>query len=453
MLKEALTHPEREISQHIRSACLLITFLATPHHGSTILSDSRRLSQFRKVLGLENVIGDNFLSQMEPSSDYLETLNQFFVHHCLGVYLWTYGEQEMTSLPGDASRPRRENSVFDKLFGTESVQLIVDKMSSKITNPDHNITADEEEWDPLNTDHMGTARLSNSREVDNFLWWLKDELQPAKIQDWTNHRSLTTEILKNVNIERHSFDPLGYDGKIMVKLKTEVASLQAFTKFGPSAFQRAKSNPAGPTNALSKDKDVKTSAAQMLRPTSKGPFLKPAALAKTALMPERLPLARSRSDIDTLGSASSRPPSGLSGPGLSRSPERLSIDESHELVDKGPSRESRAENAALPELNARGSGQFPSFQWLHVPHSVPSWVPLVMNVLSDSKSTNLHKDVLTDDMWRQHHNNPTHDSPHGKFVRPHSQPLFTWRAGTEGSLPLVSSSTGQSQFAVYFPYL
>ena len=482
VLKEALTHSEREISRQIKSACLLITFLATPHHGSSVLSDTRCMTQLKDTLGLANVVGGRFLNQMRPFNDFLEDLNQVFLFHCLGIYLWTYGEQQDTLLPEDIWRKTSPIQPGDQLFTTEPEFFVVDNVSSKINNREHNVVADEEEWDPLNTDHMGTARLAYSkREADRFIRWLKEELHKDKVQEWRNHRRLVEEIVRSVNIERHIFDPVAFDGKTTVRIKSEAASLQAFIEPGRFCNERVKASPIGITQRIVKDyergnttdvhfvferglsldeerhspKGMTKSASEHLldRRRVKKLMKAPPVLTKAVSMPDDIQTPIEPPTPDEYAPSSAHPSSILPGPGISRSPERLSVDEPIEIPEQASLQTPRL-GFALPQLNARGASEhYRPFQWLHIPHSVPSWVPLVMSVLSSTRSTKLHGELLTEDLWRQHHNSPTHDAAHGRFVSPHFQTLLTRRASTRDGLPTNASVTGQPQFALYFPYL
>lgn len=94
------------------------------------------------------------------------------------------------------------------------------------------------------------------------------------------------------------------------------------------------------------------------------------------------------------------------------------------------------------------------FDWFHVPHCAPNWIPPIMERLSSRKgSTKLYSKFLGDPVWLEHYNNPAHDSFSGHFVLPHAQVLLPTHLHSTDEMLAPWSANEQVQFALYLPYL
>lgn len=101
MLKEAFLSLKATYIASNQVSLYPFDVLATRHHGSLPLSDTKALPANREALRLEDVIGDCFMAQIKPFWDHPETLNLSFSYHCIGILLWTYGEHETTDWSKD----------------------------------------------------------------------------------------------------------------------------------------------------------------------------------------------------------------------------------------------------------------------------------------------------------------------------------------------------------------
>ena len=496
VLKDAFNRSNFRISQTLKSNCVLLAFLATPHHGSELLSDTRMQLSVREVLKLKDVIGPTFCAQMAPFNHYLESVNQYFCYHSLGIPLWTYGEGCMTTLSGNIAWSIPALGIWTESYVSGSPQpqnieqFIVDPTSSEIKNIDHHVLVDEEEWDELKSDHMGAARLAGSvRSRDEFINDTKDLLKNASLGEYKKHRDLLKQIFNGVNVEQHLIKPQVFGGRTKrVAIESQVTSLQAFIEPGNRVSQAVESSPINVLNRfvtednsasnpgqrqydsdkrqLVKEEQPKQGSQQ--KPSSQKPpipGLAPPVRSGTSsslrpsAMPRRISTSnrsfdREEPDLPFLHNSGV-----FTGPAVSQVPEPERLirpgyilgDERKRSIDRRSSAPEVPQVSETPEIPEH---QPEPFSWYHISHCVPSWVPLIMNVLSTkSGSTKLHKQVLKEDVWLAHHNNPTHDSFHGNFVHPHSQALMPRRLHSTDEMLAPSSSSNQPQFALYLPYL
>ena len=487
VLKEAISHSSFRISRAIKAACVLLAFLATPHHGSKILSDLRTLPAVREALGLQDVIGAGFATQMKPFNHHLEDLNQKFSYDCVGIPLWTYGEQYMTKLKSDRVL---ELTALGILTGSslpaarqsqDPEHFVVEPASSEIKNIDHHVLLDEEEWVELKCDHMGTARLADSEDnKKEFVDDVEELLKPESLDEYRKHRKLLREIFTKVDVEEHLIKPQVFGGKTLrVDIESTAASLQAFLEPRARIEETVQSSPINilrrfvtddePANEVSKGRQVADARRTTERRHTDNPLplsstsqkqpnlgLPSRVLTSQSLRPSAMPRRISVSISPTDEAEHELPflhsSSVFAAPSLSQAP-MLTRESSNEAVggDRASNQGETPQISETPELPAH---QPEPFKWYHIPHCVPSWVPLVMNVLSTkSGRASLHKQVLKEDVWLAHHNNPTHDSFHGSFVHPHAQALMPRRLHSTDELLAPSSAIDEPQFALYLPYL
>ena len=450
----------------------------------------------RQALNLKDVIGSTFSAQMEPFNHYLESLNQNFCYHSLGISLWTYGEKHMTKLSGEMpwSVPALGMWADSYVSGSPQPQtleqFIVDSASSEVKNIDHHVLVDEEEWDELRSDHMGAARLANSvQSRDEFINDVKDLLKDTSLEDYTRHRDLLKQIFRDVNVEQHLIKPQVIGGRTKrVAIESHATSLQAFIEPGNRISEAVESSPINVLNrfvtedAAANNPNQRRSVSDRRNPAmgerpSQGGQQKPSSqkppipgLAppvrsgtssslRPSAMPRRISTSKRSFDKDEPDIPYFHNSGEFTGPAIYQvpEPERLARagfllgEETKRTIDRRSSAPEIPQISETPEIPAH---QPEPFNWYHVAHCVPSWVPLIMNALSiRSGSTKLHKQVLKEDVWLGHHNNPTHDSFHGNFVHPHVQALMPRRLHSTDEMLAPSSSSNQPQFALYLPYL
>ena len=490
-MKEVLSRPENLCSREIKRDCILLAFLATPHHGSRAFSKPNLLMAVNKALALPQVTGRAFMEQMLHSSRYLEALNQRFSYHCLGIPVWTHSETEGTLLEGpldllasDLGLSRAKIDVQADSAGLKKV--IVDKFSSELRNNDHHIMVDEEDWEVLPTDHNGAARLADDNELQaDFIKYTKELLNQESLDQYRDHRALLATIFEEVQVEQHILMPelLG-ERAVNVEVETSKIPLKSFIESGPNITGSLRESPIDTSGQrVDESKSVARESipgvlfAQVAPPSERrASIASPAAktdqaTSKKSLAPPASKFAPKPSSLQRRISMSRR--SSLTDDGDGRIPTPLPLRASSEtaasakvldsMISSLPS-EGAAKLGAPPKrtsdsLNIQVTGadetyDTGSFKWFHVSHCVPNWVPLIMNALAEAKKEpGLYRQVLKDEVWMDQHNNPTHDSFHGKFVHPFSKELIPKdRHGTDELLS-PSSATKQPQFVLYFPYL
>ena len=429
------------------------------------------------------------MAQTEPFCDYLESLNQRFGYHCLGIPLWTYGELSKTDLSNNEQWLSALQLRMDVTAAAGSTDdspiLIVNSESSEIKNNEYHVPADEEEWEGLETDHAGIARLADSDKIiRDFINDVKDLLKPASLQEYGKHRELLQKIFKEVNVEQYTLSPKTFRGKtVNVEVAMVVKSLQAFIEQGRLRSETVSSSPINVSDRYVLDESPEgttTDNSQNNEPSTmaadRSPVLHPAnTTPKTAVkpslgpnragwsfnprpstMPRRISTAFSQALIDEVES----PPHQLT---MMSVPEPSQVP--HHLVGADIDAESGPEQPlnrsqtlpARPEQAQPTKSAYrrpKSIEWYHVSHGVLSWIPLVMDTLSSKKgSAKLHKQVLKDPVWLDHHNNPTQDAYHGHFVHPHAQALMPKGHHSTDEMLAPSSATSDPQFALYLPYL
>ena len=439
-------------------------------------------------------MGDEFMEQMQPFSDYLETLNQKFSYHSLGIPLWTYGEQKKTDLSNseqwNAALQTRMDVTAAAGYADDAPIFVVNSESSEVKNNDYHVAADEEDWDELGTDHAGTARLADSdRYINDFINDVKEDLlKPDILREYEKNRKLLQQIFKGVNVEQYTLSPKVYKGKtVKVEVATVVKSLQAFVEQGPLRSEQVKSTPINipiryvvdenanletenrqDSAALISDRreDIDKRSGQTTPKTklSRNTVSKrtvSSSIVRPSSMPRRISRTFSESWLEEDNVPSQHQQNIVQEPELTQVPEHLmGADMEREPAEEQslsrsrtlPARPTKAEMLRLPYLRPK------TVDWYHVTHCNSSWVPLIMEVLSSRKGNTketkkLHKQILKDPIWLDHHNNPTHDSFHGCFVHPHAQALLPKHLHSTDEMLAPSSATEEPQFALYMPYL
>ena len=440
---------------------MLLNFLATPHHGSRVLSELDFQVPLQKLLGSPQVTGELFRKQLSPCSDDLEALNRRFVVNCLGIPVISCGEQKQTILE-TRNRPAHDDPDPDE---ARLLVTIVERFSSKIANRDYSVMSDEEDWKELSTDHLGTARLDESAQLEReIIGHAQNSTKDGYVAKIRDHGKLFEEIFHDVKVKHYKFST-DMDGHQVGSRVTSLddMSLYDFILYGPTVQEDAERDPVvADTVSVEAGKSV-----DMEMPHY--PLQKRAART----VKQNTDLSASWTHNIRL---ESRPSSRASGSFRSTSPDvkhfsrrvgRPSPKSPHESASPLNTSEEdiSKSNRALPRTKLRPASRTRSpleaahdikvpFNWYHVPHCVSSWVPLVMSSLAThTGKPGLHKSVLRYKAWKEHHVVPPHDSFHGRFVHPHSQFLLPEQDIYQDVPWFLSSSIDEPQLVVLMPYL
>ena len=98
VLKTALCKKARLEHTDLASLCVGITFFATPHRGSSVLSRPEFSRAIQDNLHLKWEMSDLLKSELSLGNHQLELLNHAFGSHALGIPIWNYIETLETQL-------------------------------------------------------------------------------------------------------------------------------------------------------------------------------------------------------------------------------------------------------------------------------------------------------------------------------------------------------------------
>ena len=435
------------------------------------------------------------MEQLKPFSHDLENLNIRFAHSSHGIPLWNYSEKHPSILKGEPQevahglKPQSVERRDSKLVLGGLKEIIVDQVSSEIKNDDHHIMIDEEYWEELPTDHMGTARLGDDHDTQGrFIKYVKRELKTEQLERYQKHRDLVTQIFHKVQVEEFLLGPDNHDENAVNRdIEPRKRSLLDFIQNGPHDPKSFHASPMHEEHSTANGGQLKNniSVAGTLpkivvppegRATNGQPSPRISIVTpKDTLAPPRnKPLATARpSSLQRSNSSFKSKRSSLideiTTP-VSTQPEASMLTEGTQLLADFPADQATTDEAyktglsiprtmtpQQPELQRpleKSKQSVGYFKWYHIPYCVPSWVPLIMNVLSvDKKMPNLYRQILRDELWMEKHNQPTHNSFHGRFVIPYSKEIMTKHRQSSEKGPSPTHATQKAQFAAFFPYL
>ncbi|MCJ1448381.1 MAG: hypothetical protein MMC23_008896 [Stictis urceolatum] len=428
VLKEALTRLRPKNEPDLVELCYGIVFFATPHHGSTVLSDRKYATSIKDALGMKWELGLELSQQLAPGSHDLELLDQRFSStSSLGVQIWNYTEEIETSL-----RTEDNNSVPNIIVGSVSADGTT--LNSE--------PLDYHESRSLPVTHVDTARLTDPEEFGDLLQSVRDLTGLENLKERRHHKWLLSQISDGVNVSIHTFIPdvPARGGDFHVR-STE-RSLGAFLHCPED--QDSTKNYAAPETSERTVVPNQGPTLQVPRDSSRGrQRLDPA---------DGLDVRRSRTRQH---SRSARPRSAARSMSADVFVQpRNGSSESINVIAYGNSPQENAHPQGYEPLHRHVTRAKKPFTWFSIPYCVSSWVHPVMAAISHHRSLpGLHKQVLLDQLWNQHHNRSRHGSFHAQFVRPHFQALLPRHHHNTDELLSPSSATEEPQLALFFPYL
>ena len=465
VIKEALSRKVNAGIPNLAAACIGISFFATPHHGSNVLSRPAFALAVKSRLKLKWEMSEVLMSELSVQNDNLKFLNHRFASVSLGIKIWNYYESRETDLKvltaGD--------------FGGENLttvsMCIVDPSSARMSTSD--VYIEGELPLELNTNHVGTARLADD---ENVLYSFIDALE-ALVKDTSAHvraahHALITSILTDVKVDVHQFYQVEDSNESKsIKVWSEHPSLQDLLESGPTACLKRRLPPTP-----HKDSIVNGYFKPMITieyPTEPNTPALPLPVASenpTIVIDSpggtpRESLERGRPGLilqdPVQNSIALREPTPTRLIPRTESPSR-SLPAARNLT---PNSLQALNNVPRPTERTRAlrerTYQLPTlsrdrFVWVHVPYTHQGWVSQVLASISREKqNSNLHTKVLSDQIWRSNHNRSRHASSHARFVRSLCKLLLPKGSSNHhhDEMSTPTSAIDQAQFALYLPYL
>ena len=465
IIKEALSRKVAVGIPNLAAVCIGISFFATPHHGSNVLSKPAFASAIKDRLKLKWEMSEVLMSELSVQNDNLKFLNHRFASVSLGIKIWNHYESRETDLKvlttGDIGG---ENLTTVSMF-------IVDPSSARMSTSD--VSIEGEVPVELNTNHVGTARLADDEKV---LYSCIDALEAlAKSTDAhvrAAHHALITSIMTDVKVEVHQFYQMEDSNESKsTKVWSERPSLQDLLESGPRACLKRRLSPTphkeSMVNGYFKPKITLDHPTEPNTPAPQLPEISgnPSIVIDSPVSTPRESLERGRPGLGISNSVQNG--TAFHDSRLTRlisrneSPSRL-LPTSRSLSPntlRALSTESRPTERTRPPPER--TYQLPTqsrdkFIWVHVPYTHQGWVSQVLASISrEKKISNLHKKVLSDQIWRNHHNRSRHASSHARFVRSLCKSLLPRGSSNHhhDEMSTPTSAINQAQFALYLPYL
>ena len=442
--------------ENIAQLCLGITFFATPHHGSSVLSEPEYVQTVQTHLGLKWEMSETLRNDFTLHNIGLETLNNEFAPNVIGLTIYSYVETEDTYLLVPT------NDTSGETLTTVRLCIVDSRFSGKLSTAE--LPFEDEEVIPLNTTHVGAPTFKGEdilygyylEEITAFVKGFST-VERAAIHD-LNH-----DIMTGTEVEVHQFYLAGTQGEPgSVKILTAHPSLQRFLAQGPAECMKERLR-GGDDNTDKSESNGSVQKVMVSRPASEpvAPLLTITHVETEDASSE----ASSSIQLQTLSPPSTAPPKSIHTMRPSLDP-NVGVESIGNWTPKKPTKTVQfsdntgpkdvdrvrpPQRAALFPLPSSSSERF---KWIHVPFCHSGWVPNVLTTISQEKNDpTLHKQLLMDKMWFSHHNRSRHASSHARFVRPMARCLLPKGADKHDGITTPLSANNEIQFAVYLPYL
>ncbi|MCJ1313734.1 hypothetical protein MMC25_007414 [Agyrium rufum] len=471
--KRALSHrlTDDVSAVDIAAACIAITFFSTPHHGSTVLSQTAFAQATKANLRLKWEMSEHLMDQLSPKNSELELLNHKFAAVSAGIRFWNFVETrdtELTVLAAGESSGANLTKIYLSIVAQPSARMTTSEVLIEDEIPFY-----------MNTTHVGTARFADDQVLaDRYCEELGAFIGSTSAHERAAHHALITSIMTDTLVDVHQFyETVESEESTSIKVWSEQPSLQEFLDFGASACLRRRLSPKPkgelqvdwafqPMTGHTEPEQALLRARRLEIPLT--PWPAPTIIVET---PEGTPRPstdtyktepHSNEVMPQLG-RSARSPSPTRSEIRSGSPERYSTADSSTLAASTlhpPANGSTKSTERHRTLRDR-TYQLPTkardrFKWINIPYTHAGWVPQVLVSVSHEKGNpNLHTKLLSNPVWLNNHNKARFASSHARFVRPLSKSLLP--KGSQNhhhdEMSNPTSATEQAQFALYLPYL
>ena len=454
VVKQALSMKAERGEDDITGVCLAVVFFATPHHGSSVLSEPEYVQDVRVKLGLKWDMSETLRQEFTLRNPEIESLNYQFAKSVVGTKVYSFVETTDTHLTVLSTNDSGGE-------GLTTVRLcITDSRSGKLSTPEMPI--EDEVIVHLQTTHVGAPKFMDE---DGLYELFLDEMH-GLVDNYSDYQrtafqALNKSIMSNTLVDVHQF--YGHTGAM--KILSARPSLEDFLEIGPTQcmIDRIRGSDQKERVLIFEDPQedgwrasAPTAPAVMVTPvdgevgspTEPGPkysttLSAPKSEPQKSIHTRRPSMSRTDSDVVSTGH--------LTAP-LSTNDKQAQIRDDEDDAHKDYGRIKKPQKTPVFKLPSRSTDRF---KWIHVPFNHSGWVPHVLTAISQDKDNlSLHSKLLLDKMWFLQHNRSRHSSPHAHFVKPSVKFLFP-EGEQKGPDALINppSANDDIQFVLYLPYL
>ena len=470
VVKQALSKRASERGG-IADICLGVVFFATPHHGSSVLSQQEYVQAVMDSIGLKWEMSEQLRSEFALGNPDLETLNYTFAKSVVGVKINNFVETVDTNLEVLSS-----SDSGGELPATVRL-CITDARSGSLGTSE--VPVEDEDTVQLNSTHVGTPRFTNENSL--YSAFLDEVCKLVKNHSDEHHSSyqlLNQSIMSGIKVDVHQF----YGDERAIRILSAHPTLEVFLEMGPDKCMadrirtygqkdaQVAGGTSGPSVHVRNASDPSTTPALTVTSADRENSVKPGTKSKPNLSAPVIPPPKNihtrRPSLKTqlslpqsTQSLNWQTPPMTKSPGP-QSPGHLAPEsKGTKQVQFTIAPSNATTQVPLPKRNP--AFQLPNretdrFKWIHIPSNHSHWVSQVLTTISQEKENpKLHSSLLEDKVWFLQHNRSRHASPHARFVRPAVKRLLPERLENQypEAIGTPSSAGDDIQFALYLPYL
>lgn len=218
VVKLALTHANRNARyRSIVEACYGVTFFATPHRGSSYLSNKDYSIRIRELLGLSEALTPRLMDELRLGQTALLKIDDDFKHLSSELHVWTFYETEDSNLSGVGGDAGPSNIPF---------KVPITSMRSAILALRH------EKVYALRSNHANCPSfgMKNEQTMWMYLLDLSRAITTAKSTS-QDHPHVPLRLEQQVHVEVHGFYQ---NDSIQGSPSSEIPNLRLFSTEGNS---------------------------------------------------------------------------------------------------------------------------------------------------------------------------------------------------------------------------
>ena len=468
VVKQALSKRAEQRSD-ITDICLGVVFFATPHHGSSVLSDPEFAKTVKNRLNLKWEMSQHLRHEFALERDF-DALNHKFSKSVIGAKIHNFVE----TIDTDLAVLYSSESTGEEMMTVR--QCFVDARLGNLGTTE--VPIEDEETVLLNTNHVETPRFTGE---DGLYQIFRDEiwklLESYNDAHRTAYQALTKSIMTDVKVDVHQFY-----GETYIKIISADPSLADFLEKGPNRCITERIQSYGESSVSKVNGEARPPLHDRHEAVPQTPLV-------TVTVADGNHAPDSSVDYMSFKPDPIEPPTQITHtrrPSLKTRDSQLETKRRHSLtamLKETASEEPWSPGHLTPSTKDTKQVQFnltpdndsakvPSpkikptfpvpnrqtdrFKWIHVPFNHSHWVSQVLTTISQEKEApKLHSSLLLDKVWFSQHNRSRHAASHARFVKPAVKCLFPEHSKDHMSdHPVTPSSANDDiQFAMYMPYL